>query len=67
MQRRQVNIFSTGKCLPGNLVTASELEQSLGLTKGWIEKKSGVLIRHFVVVIKSMLPLAPQYLRCQLR
>ncbi|BAZ33261.1 3-oxoacyl-acyl carrier protein synthase III [Cylindrospermum sp. NIES-4074] len=48
VQKPQVKILSTGKYLPKKKVTAQELELSLGLTKGWIEKKSGVLIRHFV-------------------
>jgi len=46
MQR--VKILSTGKYLPKKRVTALEIELSLGLTKGWVEKKSGVLVRHFV-------------------
>ncbi len=45
---RKVKIISTGKYLPKKQVTAEELELRLGLTKGWIEKKSGVLIRYFV-------------------
>lgn len=48
MQERQVKILSTGKYLPKNRVTAQELGQRLGLPPGWVEKKSGVLIRHFV-------------------
>ncbi len=45
---RQVKILSTGKYLPKNQVTAKDMELRLGLTDGWIEKKSGVLIRHFI-------------------
>ncbi|HEY9851038.1 MAG TPA: beta-ketoacyl-ACP synthase III [Leptolyngbyaceae cyanobacterium] len=45
---RQIKIISTGKYLPKKQVTAEELAISLNLTPDWIEKKSGVLIRHFV-------------------
>jgi len=45
---RRVKILSTGKYLPKQQVTAQELELRLGLTKNWIKKKSGVLVRHFV-------------------
>lgn len=45
---RRVKILSTGKYLPKKQVTAQELGLRLGLPKGWVEKKSGVLVRHFV-------------------
>jgi len=45
---RPIKIISTGKYLPKKQVTAEELELELGLKKGWIKKKSGVLLRHFV-------------------
>lgn len=45
---RRVKILSTGKYLPKNQVTAKDMELRLGLAEGWVEKKSGVLIRHFV-------------------
>ncbi|GAA6617718.1 beta-ketoacyl-ACP synthase III [Scytonema sp. NUACC26] len=48
MNMRKIKILSTGKYLPKKQVTAKELEFSLGLDPGWIEKKSGVLVRHFV-------------------
>jgi 3-oxoacyl-[acyl-carrier-protein] synthase-3 len=48
MQVRNVKILATGKYLPKNKVTASQLAERLGLAQGWIEKKSGVLIRYFV-------------------
>lgn len=44
---RQVKILSTGKYLPKKQVTAKEIDARLGLTPGWVEKKSGVLVRHF--------------------
>lgn len=47
MLTRNIKIVATGKYLPKKQVTAAELEQQLGLTPGWIEHKSGVLIRHF--------------------
>lgn len=46
MQR--VKILSTGKYLPKKQVTAQEIGLRLDLTKDWVEKKSGVLLRHFV-------------------
>ena len=44
---RQVKILSTGKYLPKKQVTAAEIDARLGLNPGWVEKKSGVLVRHF--------------------
>lgn len=48
MQIRQVKILATGKYLPKNQVTAKMLAERLGIDSDWIEKKSGVLVRHFV-------------------
>jgi 3-oxoacyl-[acyl-carrier-protein] synthase-3 len=48
MRERAVKVISTGKYLPKNKVTAPELEKRLGLESGWIQQKSGVLVRHFV-------------------
>jgi 3-oxoacyl-[acyl-carrier-protein] synthase III len=45
---RRVRILSTGKYLPKQRVTDHEIELRLGLTEGWVAKKSGVLVRHFV-------------------
>lgn len=45
---RRVKIVSTGKYLPKKQVTDREMELSLGLAEGWIKKKTGVLVRHFV-------------------
>lgn len=45
---RRIKILSTGKYLPKRQVTAEALESSLGLSKGWVKQKSGVLVRHFV-------------------
>lgn len=48
MQERHIKIISTGKYLPKKQVTAQELGQRLGIEASWIEKKSGVLLRHFI-------------------
>ncbi|MED1949734.1 beta-ketoacyl-ACP synthase III [Brevibacillus centrosporus] len=45
---RKVKILGTGKYLPQRQVTAEELDEKLGLSAGWVAKKSGVRIRHFV-------------------
>ncbi len=45
---RRVKILSTGKYLPKQRTTDRDLELRLGLTPGWVEQKSGVLVRHFV-------------------
>lgn len=45
---RRVKVLSTGKYLPKKQVTAQEIGLRLGLSQGWVEKKSGVLVRHFV-------------------
>lgn len=48
MQVRPIKIVSSGKYLPKKQVTAAELGKKIGVDSSWIEKKSGVLIRHFV-------------------
>jgi 3-oxoacyl-[acyl-carrier-protein] synthase-3 len=48
MKQRSVKILSTGKYLPKQKITAQELAQKIGVSSGWIEKKSGVMVRHFV-------------------
>lgn len=48
MLRRKIKIISTGKYLPKKQVTAAELGRRIGVSSDWIEKKSGVLVRHFV-------------------
>lgn len=48
MQARPVKILATGKYLPKNQVTAEQLAERVGIDEVWIEKKSGVLVRHFV-------------------
>jgi 3-oxoacyl-[acyl-carrier-protein] synthase-3 len=44
-----VRIAGVGKCLPNRIVWSAELEQRLGLDAGWIERKTGVRGRRFVV------------------
>ncbi|MEA5573348.1 beta-ketoacyl-ACP synthase III [Calothrix sp. UHCC 0171] len=46
--QRKIKIISTGKYLPKKKVTAAELGKTIGVSAEWIEKKSGVLVRHFV-------------------
>ncbi|MBZ8182502.1 beta-ketoacyl-ACP synthase III [Oscillatoria salina] len=48
MQTRSVKIVATGKYLPKNKVTATQLAAKLGIDAAWIEKKSGVQVRYFV-------------------
>ncbi len=48
LQQRKIKIISTGKYLPKKQVTAQELGERIGTSAEWIEKKSGVTIRHFV-------------------
>jgi len=45
---RKIKIISTAKYLPKKIVTAQEMADQLGIDVAWIEKKSGVLKRHFV-------------------
>lgn len=47
MQARNIKILGTGKYLPAERVTAEELESRLGLEAGWVERHSGVMVRHF--------------------
>ncbi len=48
MQIRKVKISGTGKYLPTQQITAEEMDEKLSVKKGWVEKKTGVHIRHFV-------------------
>lgn len=48
MERRLIKILSTGKYLPKQKITAQELAGKIGVSSSWIEKKSGVMVRHFV-------------------
>ncbi|MBA4493400.1 beta-ketoacyl-ACP synthase III [Paenactinomyces guangxiensis] len=48
MQRRKVRIAGVGKYLPQTVITAEEMDERIGVPIGWVEKKSGVIRRHFV-------------------
>ncbi len=48
MNNRKVKILGTGKYLPSRIVTAEELDHTLGCKPGWVLKKSGVSKRHFI-------------------
>lgn len=48
MQTLPIKILGTGIYLPKTIVTAGEIDRRAGLSKGWTEKHSGVLTRHFV-------------------
>ncbi|MFE1629463.1 beta-ketoacyl-ACP synthase III [Brevibacillus reuszeri] len=45
---RKIKVLGTGKYLPKRQVTATELDARLGVPAGWVEKKSGVSVRHYV-------------------
>jgi 3-oxoacyl-[acyl-carrier-protein] synthase III len=47
--RRSVKIIGTGQYLPKNKVNAQALADQLGISASWIEKKSGVRDRYFVI------------------
>jgi len=49
MQPRRVKIRGLGQALPSRAVTASELDERLGLEPGWVERHSGVLVRYHAV------------------
>ena len=44
---RNVRIVSTGIYIPPKVVTAEEMDERLGCEPGWVEKKTGVMKRHF--------------------
>lgn len=48
MKPIKVKILGTGKYLPGQAVTAAELDEKLGCRSGWVAQKSGVNVRYFV-------------------
>jgi 3-oxoacyl-[acyl-carrier-protein] synthase-3 len=48
LKPRRIKVLGTGKYLPKTIITAEALNQRIGSPAGWIEKHSGVLIRHFV-------------------
>ncbi|MGE7111465.1 beta-ketoacyl-ACP synthase III [Lysinibacillus sp. NPDC047702] len=48
-QIRHVKILGTGKYLPSKKVYAREIDELLGVKAGWVEQKSGVVMRSFIV------------------
>lgn len=44
---KAVKIIGTGKYIPKKKVLDSELEEKLGIEKGWIERTGGVVSRHY--------------------
>jgi 3-oxoacyl-[acyl-carrier-protein] synthase III len=48
MPQRSIKIISTGKYLPKRKITAQALADQLGISRQWIEQKSGVMVRYFV-------------------
>jgi len=48
VNNRRIKILGTGKYLPKRVITAEELAAKIGYTSEWIEKHSGVSIRHFI-------------------
>ncbi|MHA6529985.1 beta-ketoacyl-ACP synthase III [Paenibacillus sp. BAC0078] len=47
MQLRHVKIMGTGKYLPSRKVTDEELDAALGTFPGWVNKVTGVGVRHY--------------------
>jgi 3-oxoacyl-[acyl-carrier-protein] synthase III len=47
MQKRQVRILGTGKYMPGRIVTDEEMDEWLGVPKGWVRRKTEVTSRHY--------------------
>lgn len=47
MKHRQIHIAGTGKYLPREIISSSDLDRKLGKENGWVENKSGITKRHF--------------------
>lgn len=47
MTLRKVKICGTGKYLPGRAVTDSEMDDRLGVARGWTQKTTDVAVRYF--------------------
>ena len=45
---RSIKVISTAKYLPKRVISADQMDKELGVASGWVEKKTGVLKRHFV-------------------
>ena len=57
-----LSIIATGKALPNQRVLSSDLDAELGLKAGFVEKKSGLLWRHFADKQTSQSQLAAEAL-----
>jgi len=53
MGLRDVRILSTGRDLPATEITSEELERRLGLSSGWIERRTGVRARRIAAAHES--------------
>lgn len=53
MNIKNVKVLGSGKYLPKRIVTSEELDEKLGLKKGWTEKKSGIKYRHYITTESS--------------
>lgn len=47
--KKYSRIVSTGAAFPGNVLTSRELEERLGLSPDWIQKRTGILERRILV------------------
>ncbi|CAM3358913.1 MULTISPECIES: beta-ketoacyl-ACP synthase III [Saccharibacillus] len=48
MEARHVKITGTGRYLPGDGISAAEIDDRLGTEPGWVMRKTSVANRHFV-------------------
>lgn len=48
MHNRQVKLLASGKYLPKRKMTSADMDRLLGVPDGWVQKKSDVLVRHFI-------------------
>lgn len=48
MKQRNIIVLGTGKYLPKNRVTDTDMDIRLGVKQGWVRKKSDVHVRYFV-------------------
>lgn len=48
MTTRKVKIVGTGKYLPKRRVSDAEMDDALGVPKGWVRRKTNVIFRHFI-------------------
>jgi len=58
-----LRIISTGMALPGQVVSSAELDVRLKLSSGAVQKKSGIVSRHFALAGEVQSELAAQAVR----